>query len=309
MEHAPAPARPTASSQPTPPPTAIDQKVLEAVIGAVEARLHEHSGQMDRRWADLEARLAIMQGAQQQDRQASEQVRQEASALRTVIDADLRQMRESVAKSIAGQTMVHSELQAARQQHERDMASTGQRFDVLRKEMEQSVESRAVTAAAAAVASQMEQKLAPLRAEVEQKEKELAALRQRLAESERSALDVVLAIGEVCRQAADRIGGPRDPRPEAPAPPSAPTAEMRPKAEAAPPAPAGPIAMAPSAPVAKLETAPIPMAAADPPLAPSIPGLGNEANHRANWRVPLVSSFLVGSGYLVLMHYLALPLQ
>jgi hypothetical protein len=51
------------------------------------------------------------------------------------------------------------------------------------------------------------------------------------------------------------------------------------------------------------------MAAADPPLAPSIPGLGNEANHRANWRVPLVSSFLVGSGYLVLMHYLALPLQ
>ena len=62
MEHSPtpAPARTPAAASPQPSAT-IDQKVLEAVIGAVDARLHEHAGQIDRRLADLEARMAVMQ--------------------------------------------------------------------------------------------------------------------------------------------------------------------------------------------------------------------------------------------------------
>jgi hypothetical protein len=160
----------------------------------------------------------------------------------------------------------------------------------------------------------MDRQLAPLRAEVEEKEKELVELRKRLADSERSVLDVVLAIGDVCRQAADRISGPREQRPTSPSPaPVAPVAELRPKLEAVAPASAPgiaePAAMAPSGPLPNGANVPLPLAGDEPALAPALPGFLHEGNHHAGWRIPLVSSFLVCTGYLFLMHYLALPLQ
>src|ERR1035441_2964598 len=233
MEHAPVPARPAAARH-----TAAakgTRRVREAVIGAVDARLHEHAGQMDRRLADLEARIAVeLQGLHHQNRQAGEQFRQEAATLRSAVEHDLRQVRESVSQAVAGQAATRTELQAIHQQHERIVDAAEQRFaDIqyeyrqgvadlrgsvsqaiagqtaaheqkaveLRTAIEQSMEARIVTAAAAAAAAQFDEHLALLRAEVRQKERELAELRTRLAESERSVLDVVLSIGEVCRQA------------------------------------------------------------------------------------------------------------
>src|SRR5580704_9414428 len=38
---------------------AFDQKVLEAVVNALDARLNEHTGQVERRLAEFEARMAI----------------------------------------------------------------------------------------------------------------------------------------------------------------------------------------------------------------------------------------------------------
>jgi len=321
VEQAPAPARPAAAA-PAATATPMDQKVLEAVIGAVDARLHEHAGQVDRRLADMEARMAVMQSAQQQDRQANEQIRQEAAALRTAVQHDMRQVRESVTRTAAGQQVAQTELQTLRQQHERIVDAAEQRFaDMrqeyreglagLRSEMEQSIEARFVTAAAASAAAQMEEQLAPLRAEVHQKEQELAELRQRLADSEKSVLDVVLAIGDVCRQAADRMTSPREPQPAAP-PPAPPVVQMtetprKPEAAAPLPAEPSPIAAAPAAP--KVETLTIPRIGPEPALAPSIPGFLQDSNHRTSWRIPLVSSFLVSTGYLLLMHYLSAPLQ
>jgi hypothetical protein len=328
VEHAPASARTAAASQPapatpvsaTPVSATIDQKVLEAVIAAVDARLHEHAGQMDRRLADLEARMAVMQGLQEQDEHWAEQLRQEAAAVRATLESDMRQVRESVGRMAAGQNATQGELQTIRQQHERTVTATEQRFTEVRQEFRrgmtdlrgeigQSVEARIVTATAAAVTARMEEELAPLRAEVEQKEKELAEVRQRLADSESSVLDVVLAIGEACRQAANRISGPREPQ-AAPLPsPAAPPAEASSKPE--------PISLAPAetnvrpmpTPLAKVETLPAPMAAADAALAPSIPDFLHETDHRTSWRIPLVSSVLVCSGYLFLMHYLSASLQ
>ena len=46
----------------TPPPVAaapFDRKVLEAVVNAVDERLKEHAGQVERRIAELEAKLAL----------------------------------------------------------------------------------------------------------------------------------------------------------------------------------------------------------------------------------------------------------
>ncbi len=318
------PARPAAAGQLAANP--IDQKVLEAVIGAVDARLHEQAVQMDRRLADLEARMAVIQSGHQQDRQSTEQLRQEAAAVRAGLEQEIAQARESASRAVASLAATQTELQMLRHQNERIVDAAEQRFaDMrqeyrqgmadLRSEVEQSVEARIVTAAAATVAAQMEEQLAPLRAEVQQKEQELSELRQRLADSEKSVLDVVLAIGEVCRQAADRVGAPRAPRPAAPPPVPAlvaPIVELRPQAEAAAPPPAAPapIAAAAVAPVPpNVETLPVPQAAADPALAPSIPDFLHDTDRRTSWRIPLVSSILVSTGYLVLMHYLSASLQ
>ena len=292
--------------------------------------------------ADLEARMAVGQGVHQQDRQAAEQLRQEAAALRSGVELELRQVREVVSRVVAGQTAAQAEFQTLRQQNERIVDAAEQRFadmrddyrqevanvrqDVsqalagqaaahekkageLRAEMERSMETRIVTAAAAAAAAQLEEHLAPLRAEVVRKELELAELRQRLAESERSVLDVVMAIGDVCRQAADRVNGPAAARPDTalPAPevplPSVSVAEASPKGEEAAPAPVAPV------PVSAVELPTVAPPAADPTLAQAIPDFLHDSARKSSWRIPLVSSFLVTTGYLLLMHYLGAPLQ
>ncbi|MEI9972070.1 MAG: hypothetical protein WDO73_08425 [Ignavibacteriota bacterium] len=60
--------------------------------------------------------------------------------------------------------------------------------------------------------------------------------------------------------------------------------------------------VAPPVSIPKVEPPPVPQAAADP-------GLLRDNTHRTSWRIPLVSSFLVSTGYLLLMHYLSAPLQ
>jgi hypothetical protein len=330
VEHKPAPApAPAAAARPaaapTPAPlaaTPIDQKVLEAVIGAVDARLHEHAGQVDRRLADLEARLAV---SNQQDRQTAEQLKQEAIALRSSMDQELRQVRETVVRTVTVQTAMHSEVQTLRQQNERFVEAADLRFEDMRREysqqtadlresvsqafeaqaaaqekrvtdlignMERSLEGRLVTAAATAAVDRVEEHLAPLRAEIRQKEQELIDLRKRLADSERSVLDVILAIGAVCRQAADRVGGPQQPPPAAPQPEE-------------------PVVMAVAPPEPEPEAnEPTLHAVVEPKPVRSAPEFMNGAGRQgSNWRIPLVSAVLVSSGYLVLMHYLAAPLQ
>ncbi|MEI9972069.1 MAG: hypothetical protein WDO73_08420 [Ignavibacteriota bacterium] len=159
--------------------------MLEAVIGAVDARLREQAGQMDRRLADLEARLAVAQNVQEQDRQTTAQLREETAAAHTAVQQDVRRV-------LAGQTATQNELQLVRQQQERIVDAAERRFaDVrqeyrlsmaeLRNEMEQSIEARFITAAAANAAAKIEEQVAPLRAAIEQKEQELVELRRRLA--------------------------------------------------------------------------------------------------------------------------------
>jgi hypothetical protein len=235
MQQTPASPRPPGPVQTA--AAAIDQKVFEAIVGAVDARLHEHASQMDRRLADLEARLAVVvQSLHQRDGQAAEdngkrlaeiesQFRQEAAALRSLLEQESRQLSASLSRAIAGQAATQAEVRALRQHNDRIVDAAEKRFADMRNEyrqevadlrtgmmdaiasqlktrtaaLEQSIEARIVTAAAAAAAAQFEERLAPVRAEVRQKEKELAELRERLAEGEKSVLDVVTAIGQICR--------------------------------------------------------------------------------------------------------------
>jgi hypothetical protein len=293
----------------TPAAAPLDQKVLEAVVGAVDARLHEHTAQVDRRLADMEARITVeLQSLHQQDRHLSEvsvkdiaelqrQSRQEVANLRAAIREELSQFGESVSKTVADQ---------AAQAHARATA------------LEQSVETRIVTAAAAAVAAQFERELVPLRAQVAHKERELAELRHRLTESEGAVLDVILAIGQVCRQASQRIAGApearvaagpqAEPVVETPAPevPGAPLLAVVPiapngTAPAAHSAAEEPVLPDPE-PAPALEAAP-PPAAVGRTLDTAIPDF-LQSSTPGRWRIPLVSSFLVTTGVFWLLHYL-----
>jgi hypothetical protein len=331
VEHTPAPPRPAAPAPaPAAPVTAvptaaipIDQKVLEAVIGAVDARLHEHAGQVERRLADMEARLAVNG---QRDHQIEHQLRQEAVALRTKTEQELSQMRESLARTVTVQTAMHAEVQTLRQQNEHLVDAIDQRFDDMRQDysqqvadvrenfsqafeaqaaaqekrldqLQQSMEARMVNAATVAAVDRVDQQLAPLRAEIHQKEQELAELRQRLADSEQSVLDVIMAVGAACRQAADRISAPREQPPAAPP---------------APPTVAAPVTTEAVAEPLAAEPGDTPELAPDvePKPIQSVPDfLNGTARRTASWRIPLVSSVLVSTGYFVLMHFLSAPLQ
>jgi len=192
--------------------------------------------------------------------------------------------------------------------------------DARAKALEQSIEARVVTSAAAGTAARLEEQLAPLRAEVEHKERELAELRARLTESERAVLDVILAIGQVCRQAAERIGGGAAP-PVSAAPPGetsgeAPAPEVSTAAVAQAPAIAPDEATA-AAPEESAEAVlssagsppegispPPPELAAEPTLDQAIPDFLQPALRSRPWRIPLVSSFLVTTGCLLLLRYL-----
>lgn len=190
-------------------PAGFDQKVLEAVVHALDARLHEQAGQVESRLTEFEARIA-------------------------------------------------TELQSLHQQ-DRAIASG----------VEQQVDSA------------IEDRLALLRAEASEKTREIAELRERLAESDRNVLDLILAIGQMCRQAADRIAGSD----AAPAP-------IEPTAE-----PAAPAAEIPEEPV--LTFAPAAPALETPP-----PGFTQPKPPVRLWRVPLVSSFLLTAAGVLLLQYL-----
>jgi predicted nucleic acid-binding Zn-ribbon protein len=326
----------------TPAAAPVDQKVLEAVVGAVDARLHEHAGQVERRLADLEARMTVeLQALHQQDRHVADttekyladiqhQFREEVADLRAAVQAELSQVGESVSRMVTSQVtaQVDARAMALESSVERHAAATAgqlaEQLAPLRAEvaqantraeaLEQSVGSRVVTATAAAAAhfeeqlaplraevaqantraealeqsvetrvvtaaaaAEFEGRLAPLRAEVAHKERELEELRHRLTESESAVLDVILAIGQVCRQAAERIGAraaapPSDavvtaPVPETPAAAEAVAEVAAPAVMEAPPASSeAPVEAAAPAP----ETPPI-AAEADPAAAPAEP--------------------------------------
>jgi len=84
---------------------AFDQKVLEAVVNALEARLKEHSGQVERRLTDLEAKIAIeLQSLHQQDQSI-------ASGAETHLDEVRRQFGE---RASAAQERLERDLAALR---------------------------------------------------------------------------------------------------------------------------------------------------------------------------------------------------
>ena len=286
---------------PSPEPAGFARKVIETVVQAVEERLNEHVKQVERRLAELEARIdgvrsqavaeivavhnrveGDMQGVAESKAQLREEIRRvadsasgfDASAAEAIIDARLAplcaevgEMRQRLAESdqtIAGILAVHNRV-------EEDMRGVAESEEQLRQEIQRVAEC-ASTFDVPAAETVIETKLVPLRVEITE-------MRQRLAESDRSVLDLILALGQMCRKAAERI---TDATP--------PTSNTEPPLNRT----------GDSTGAAQQE----PEVAKDPPFEASAPAFTQMKKATSLWRVPAVSSFLLATGGLLLLHYL-----
>jgi hypothetical protein len=293
----------------------FDQKVLEAVVNALDARLNEQAGQVERRLTELEAKLAIelkeldrqdqsivtgtqgrleeIQGMVQQEIVG---VRNEMAALRGRVDEDMASLPERMAamqhelgvvlermieEQVAAQvdTQMIARLPAMEQVLRTLVSSTlNMQLRPLEQQMREEVRHTAGRAASLLVSSMeatVDEKMFPIRADLEEKGREIAELRHKVGEADRSVLDLILAIGVMCRQAADRIG---------------------PSAEQA----ATVMAEAPAAvEEARVADAQTPSTEIHP-----LPGFAQESQPGKLWKIPLVSSFMLATCGLLLLHYL-----
>ncbi len=160
---------------------------------------------------------------------------------------------------------------------------------------------RAAGLAASAAEEQVAEKLQPVAETV-------TDLERRLEENDRNTLDLVLALGQLCLQTAERLSAPamemvaaaRAEAAPAEAPSGEPGEEQTLEAEAAGEAAAAdvlgagePEVVAPEPPVEPAPASEPGAAQADPPQ-----------RTKAPWRIPLVSSFFVATCGLLLLHYL-----
>jgi hypothetical protein len=233
-------------------PGQFNQKVVEAVVSVVDARLREQADHFERRLTEEMAALRAefsqqITGARQHAEEANELLRSQMTALH-------RQFAESLAQLVNDQIAATVDVRLA-------PVETN-----LRQEIRDQAGHVAGLAAAAAD-EHVAERMQPV-------EEAVAGLSQRLQENDRNTLELVLALGQICLQTAERLSVPE---PEAPA--EAIAENLAETIEAATPEAAG------AAGEAEQESTP-------------------SAAARTLWRIPMVSSFFVATGGLLLLHYL-----
>jgi hypothetical protein len=213
----------------------VDQRLVEGLVNGVEARLQEQGAQVDRRLADMETHLAVeLKTLDQQDRTLARTVGENIEALRSQVVDLNREFAAQVARIVSEQVDV-----------------------VVEKRLRE-----------------VEERLAPLRAQLESKDREIAELRHRTQETDAAVFDFVASMGQMCRETADRIGGGRQAAP-ATAPPLAP--------------------------------APVPAAVPEESEASGVkpPAFAELKRTSGLWRMPMVSSLILAAGGVALLtHYL-----
>jgi hypothetical protein len=195
---------------------ALDRRAMDALVNAVEARVREQGAQIDRRFADLEAALALEINA----------LRQQADALAGRSDTSL----ELVQKQWNEQTL------ALWQQRKEDLASLRQEIAEFQRKfaaeiaaaVEREVSEKLETTAAnmrTLVETAATARIDPLMEQLDARNAELAAMRQevtsisqRTIESERTVLEIALGMSEWFRELAARMCAPRPASLQAPTP-------------------------------------------------------------------------------------------
>jgi hypothetical protein len=241
-------------------PAPFDPQVLEALTAALDARLQEHVAHVESRVAEMEARLLLeTRNLDQQDRTLASRAEQDIAALKNQVIAINREFAEQVGRIVSEQVAAQVQARTA--------------------EVEPALRAHAMDAVDDAV----QERLAPMRAELARKDREIADLRERAAATESTVSGFILALGEMCRQAADRLTPPAAPG-SGTAPPPAESA-----APAAPPVPPGDDAAADL------------RAHFDPQHEP--PSFSELRKPAGFWRMPMVSSLVVTAASLVMLRF------
>jgi uncharacterized coiled-coil protein SlyX len=163
-------------------PAPFDQKVLEAIVKALDARLLEQAGQVERRLTELEAKLAIeLKTLHQQDRQV-------VNGVQTHIE------------ELNGQ--FNDQLAAIRRRSDEERASMQREIAALHREF-------AIEAALA-----VEHCTAELRTEIRSRDSQIVELRARLEVGDEKLRNVVLAIGQACQTVLGGTVAPAEADPE-----------------------------------------------------------------------------------------------
>jgi hypothetical protein len=163
-------------------PAPFDQKVLEAIVKALDARLLEQAGQVERRITELEAKLAIeLKTLQQQDHSV-------VSGVQTHIE------------ELNGQ--FNDQLAAIRRRSDEERAAMQREIAWLHREL--------VMEAALAV----EERTAALRTEIQARDSQIVELRARLEVGDERLRNVVLSIGQACQTVLGGAVAPATAEPE-----------------------------------------------------------------------------------------------
>jgi hypothetical protein len=188
-------------------PGAVNQKVLEALVAVVDSRLQEQATQFEER---LRTETTALR-SEFNERFAA--ARRHAAEESELLRSQLAQLHREFAESLA--LTVDEQINAAVD------ARVGPAEAKLLGEIRDQV-GRAAGLFASATDELLRDRLEPL-------ETEVAELGKRLGENDRNTLDLILALGQVCLQTAERLSPQAAP---------APAVEPAPAPEAQPPAPA-----------------------------------------------------------------------
>jgi hypothetical protein len=244
----------------------LNHRAADAVLKAIDGRFTEIGGQIDRRLAELEVKVKIELGAlDAQDHSLAEgvetrigglrgEIAEAVAAQRKSIDADMRGLR-------AQTTAIHKEFAEtlARLVDEQIATTIATRLQAVEEDLRETVRQEI---------------------RLSGKDQQIAELRERVDSQERNWLNLVMALGQSCLQAAGRISPGEPPVPPPPPPPPAP--------------PSG---------TAGGGAAPL-EARIEPAADPELPAFARIRARQPLWRIPIVSSFLAATGGLLLLHYL-----
>ena len=149
-----------------PPP--FDQKVIEAIVNALDARMLEQAGQVERRLSEMEAKLAVELKSLLQDRET-------VSGIQTQIE------------ELNGQ--FNDQLAAIRLQSDEERAAMQREISALPREF------------AMEAVQAVGDRVAQMRTEIASRDGQIAELRARLDASEQNLRNVVGAIAQACQTA------------------------------------------------------------------------------------------------------------
>ena len=254
----------------------LDQHVIESVAHALEARLNETVGQMERRLAEMEARTALELKAMDQ-RMGTVASGTEAGLndLRSSVSNVLEAVERRTAERVAALDEALGRFQTAVPESvRREVEARVALFEGRLEERIRAAAEEASELARQSVETHLEDHVGPLRLHLGEQSGTLEELQRRSTQSDRTVLELLSGMGRLCEEAARRM---------------TPAAAEAPEAE--------PVAVTP--PAEEEEVLPVRLEEMLPQAAEAerLPLFAQAKKPGRFWRKPLVSSLLVlGAG-------------